>query len=72
MRLLAVCEQQQKLNLSCLFSVVTVMASLISLSAVSTQVYAQAALEELDWAYAISPAFPGEVDDGPLYSLPVS
>ncbi len=31
---------------------------------------AQATLEELDWAYAISPPFPAEVDDGTRYSLP--
>ncbi len=32
----------------------------------------QASLQELDWAYAISPAFPQEEDDGTLYSLPDS
>lgn len=33
---------------------------------------AQATLEEMDWAYAISPAFPAEEDDGSLHSLPGS
>ena len=33
---------------------------------------AQATLEEMDWAYAISPIFPPEEDDGTLYSLPGS
>src|SRR5690606_27478319 len=33
---------------------------------------AQATLDELAWAYAISPAFPQVPDDGTLYSLPGS
>ncbi len=45
------------------------MSILLSLSSL---VKAQATLEELDWAYAISPAFPQEEDDGTLYSLPGS
>jgi cytochrome c553 len=39
---------------------------------VSQNARAQATLEEMDWAYAISPAFPAEEDDGSLHSLPGS
>ena len=34
------------------------------------QAHAQATLEELDWAYAISPEFPQPPDDGTLHGLP--
>lgn len=43
-----------------------------SLFATTTQVSAQATLEELDWAFAISPVFDREIDDGSLHSLPGS
>jgi cytochrome c553 len=39
---------------------------------ISSNASAQATLEELDWAYAISPDFPAEEDDGTLHSLPGS
>ncbi|MBN1240629.1 MAG: cytochrome C-binding protein, partial [Gammaproteobacteria bacterium] len=44
-------------------------ALLIGVSGVAL---AQATLDELAWAYAISPAFPQVPDDGTLYSLPGS
>lgn len=40
------------------------------LCTVAGGVHAQATLEELDWAYAISPEFPPEIDDGTLHALP--
>lgn len=49
---------------------VLVLAGLIF--SVASDVNAQATQEELDWAYAISPAFPPEEDDGTLHSLPGS
>jgi cytochrome c553 len=36
----------------------------------SAGVFAQATLDELAWAYAISPEFPQEPDDGTVHSLP--
>lgn len=72
MPLLAIREQQQKPTHSCYFAVLTIMTLLMPLLALSNQAYAQATLEELDWAYAISPPFPREEDDGTLYSLPGS
>lgn len=53
--------------LSSITQVCSVAAILLMLSPLSN---AQAMLEELDWAYAISPAFPPEEDDGSLHSLP--
>ena len=47
-------------------------ALVISFAGTASPALAQATLEELDWAYAISPAFPPEEDDGSLYSLPDS
>lgn len=49
---------------------VLVLAGLIFF--VASDVNAQATLEEMDWAFAISPAFPREEDDGSLHSLPGS
>lgn len=40
------------------------------LLAASATAFAQATLDELAWAYAISPAFPEVPDDGTLHSLP--
>jgi cytochrome c553 len=44
-------------------------ASVLLLAANATA-FAQATLDELAWAYAISPPFPEVPDDGTLYSLP--
>lgn len=45
---------------------------LCSFGLLPTQLNAQATLEEMAWAYAISPVFPREEDDGSLHSLPGS
>jgi len=42
------------------------------LGCVSTAALAQAKLDELAWAYAISPAVPQQPDDGTLHSVPGS
>jgi len=42
------------------------------LLALASSANGQAALDELAWAYAVSPAFPQEPDDGALQSLPGS
>jgi len=47
----------------------TCLASALLMSLAATA-FAQATLDELAWAYAISPAFPQEPDDGTLHSLP--
>ncbi len=50
--------------------IIALIAAFSGLFAAETS--AQATLEEMDWAYAISPAFPAEEDDGMLHSLPGS
>ena len=47
-----------------------VVATLVVPCFVLSIAQAQATLDELDWAYAISPEFPQEVDDGTLHELP--
>tara|TARA_R100000900_G_scaffold536_1_gene993 strand:- start:268787 stop:269812 length:1026 start_codon:yes stop_codon:yes gene_type:complete len=54
----------QSLSLLCLATLV------LTLLMNPQTVNAQATLEALDWAYAISPPFPPEEDDGTLHSLP--
>jgi len=46
------------------------VAVLPALSAFGSPAFAEATLDELAWAYAISPAFPQAPDDGALHSLP--
>jgi cytochrome c553 len=46
------------------------VAAAVTLLTLSAPVSAEATLDELAWAYAISPAFPREPDDGSLRSLP--
>ncbi len=70
MYLFSVPKRGQYLTVSLLSSRVLVLIVTIILLTFSSQSYAQATVEELDWAYAISPAFPAEEDDGTLYSLP--
>ncbi len=54
------------------FPLVLLVIVLLANVLVSQTAMAQATLEEMDWAYAISPAFPAEEDDGSLHSLPGS
>jgi len=53
-----------------LLSLLCFKALVIALLMNPQTVKAQATLEALDWAYAISPPFPPEEDDGTLHSLP--
>ncbi len=71
--LLNTSESQQKNSLKRLLpSLFSALLLSVTLSTVTPHAQAQATLDELDWAYAISPAFPQEEDDGALYTLPES
>jgi len=72
MYLFSVPKRGQYLTVSLLSSMLLVLIVTSILLTFSSQSYAQATVEELDWAFAISPAFPSEVDDGTLHSLPGS
>ena len=65
-------KAQENLKPSLLFGLMTAIVLVGSLFVVSPEAYAQATLEDLDWAFAISPTFPREIDDGTLHSLPGS
>ncbi|MDG2089957.1 MAG: c-type cytochrome [Gammaproteobacteria bacterium] len=64
--------RQHNSSLSLLLSLMAIVFIVASLAMTSNQANAQATLEDLDWAFAISPVFPREEDDGTLHSLPGS
>lgn len=72
MNLYSIFKQEAISPRSIVFSVLLVFGIAGILLSLSSMAKGQATLEELDWAYAISPAFPQEEDDGTLYSLPGS
>lgn len=72
MNLFSISKQEAFLTRSLVSSVLLVFGVAGILLSLSSMTNAQATLAELDWAYAISPAFPPEEDDGTLHSLPGS
>jgi cytochrome c553 len=72
MYLYFVSKREQISTISLLSSILLTLSVIGILLTFSPTSKAQATLEEMDWAYAISPAFPAEEDDGTLHSLPGS
>ncbi len=72
MYLCSVIKQKQFSTISTLSSILLIPSVTVFFFIFSMPLNAQATIEELDWAYAISPAFPPEEDDGSLHSLPGS
>ncbi|MBN4053388.1 c-type cytochrome [Haliea sp. AH-315-K21] len=72
MQIIFVPERGHALTVSLFSKALLVVVASSLLFVFSSNLNAQAVLEEMDWAYAISPIFPAEEDDGTLYSLPGS
>ena len=72
MYLYSVSKREQISTISLLSSILLALSVAGILLIISPLSKAQATLEEMDWAYAISPVFPREEDDGTLHSLPGS